>query len=227
HLLTVHFRPQAKCEKLRLRVGDIHDQRHDAAPIRRHDPVCAQSSLADRQVAGRAREDEHRDLACFGLPTATGRDADRDACDRFFSEERPDPAVTRPGWLRLAEALELIHPRAASEASGYPLVGLACVLQLASGLTAAPLALGVSDWVMVLPFISHSAIAPESLRQRMSALLSPLKSPISTTCQLASGVTAAPPEVVMPEPAATVVPSINQVATLPLPLRQRMSALPS
>src|SRR5579872_1979721 len=107
------------------------------------------------------------------------------------------------------------------------MVGFACVLQLASGVAAAPPELGVSDWLMVEPFISHSAIAPESLRQRMSALLSPLKSPISTTCQLASGVTDAPPEVVMPEPAVTVVPSINQIATFPLPSRQRTSALPS
>src|SRR5579872_1627671 len=106
------------------------------------------------------------------------------------------------------------------------MVGLACVLQLASGVAAAPPELAVSDWLMVEPFISHSARAPESLRHRMSALLSPLKSPISTTCQLASGATVAPPDVTLPPP-VTVVPFISQTASEPSDLRQRMSASPS
>jgi hypothetical protein len=71
-----------------------------------------------------------------------------------------------------------------------PMVGLACVLQLASGAVGSAPMVGVTDWVMTLPFISHSAIAPLSLRHRMSELLSPLKSPISaksTLIQIAHG----------------------------------------
>src|SRR5215467_3812597 len=75
-------------------------------------------------------------------------------------------------------------------------VGFACVCQLASGAAALPPNVGVVDETMRLPFIIHSASAPLSLRQRMSVRASRLKSPISTTCQLASGATTAPPEVI-------------------------------
>src|SRR5437899_5717382 len=70
--------------------------------------------------------------------------------------------------------------------------GLVCVVKLLSGLMTTPLDVGVSDWLIVVPFICHSASAPLSLRQRMSAFPSPLKSATSTMCQVASGVTVTP-----------------------------------
>src|SRR5262249_22887768 len=81
--------------------------------------------------------------------------------------------------------------------------------------------------MIVVPFISHSARSPLSLRQRMSVRASPLKSPISTTCQLAPGATGVPDEVIAPLPTMSD-PSISQAASEPeLESRHRTSELPS
>src|SRR5581483_2645626 len=52
-------------------------------------------------------------------------------------------------------------------------VGFSCGLQVAPGETALPPDVGVNVWLIVVPFISHSAIVPLSLRQRMSEEPSP------------------------------------------------------
>src|SRR5581483_10081414 len=86
--------------------------------------------------------------------------------------------------------------------------------------------LGVTDVITCVPFISHSAMAPLSLRQRMSDWASPLKSPICTMCQDASGATTLPCEVIKPLD-VIAEPFICHSAIWPALLRQSMSALPS
>src|SRR5579872_4971855 len=60
----------------------------------------------------------------------------------------------------------------------------------------------------------------------MSVRASPLKSPISTICQLGSGDTAPPFWVTTPPP-TMVEPSISHSTSEPLALRHNRSALPS
>src|SRR5258708_4830407 len=85
---------------------------------------------------------------------------------------------------------------------------------------------GVTDDTIVVPFISHSASAPLSLRHSMSVRASPLKSPISTTLNDASGVTGVPADVTNPLAAITGPFMVHRIRA-PLVERQRMSLLPS
>src|SRR5512143_827032 len=106
------------------------------------------------------------------------------------------------------------HPRAGPVGVQMNWVGLAWVCQLASGCTGMLARLGVTEAVTCEPFISHSAMAPLSLRHRMSDFASPLKSPIWTMCQDASGATTVPCEVTNPLD-ATTEPFICHSATWP------------
>ncbi len=101
------------------------------------------------------------------------------------------------------------------------------MLQLeSSGVTAEPPS--VSVWLEVIcdPFIVQSISEPLLLRQRMSDLLSPLKSPMPATLQELSGVAALPPKVTCCE-AVTCEPFIVQSMSDPSVLRHKMSDLPS
>ena len=71
-----------------------------------------------------------------------------------------------------------------------------------------------------VPSISHIAAVPSSCCQRMSDLLSPLKSPVSLMCQAGPGLNGptAPTNVVL-------APSISHIAAVPLSCCQMMSDL--
>ena len=85
-------------------------------------------------------------------------------------------------------------------------VGLAWTCQLAAGVTVAPSELGANDDVIVVPFISHSATAPESLRQ--------------------SGATTVPADVTKLLLSMTPDRSMSHIARPTPGLRQRMSLTP-
>src|ERR1035441_9852504 len=70
-----------------------------------------------------------------------------------------------------------------------------------------------------VPFISHIHTVPSELRQRISLLPSPLKSPVSKIDQLVGKT----PKL----EAEYCVPFISHIPTVPSELRQRMSVLPS
>src|SRR5262249_2549552 len=74
------------------------------------------------------------------------------------------------------------------------------------------------------PFMIHCTTFPLSSRQRMSDLLSPLKSATSTMCQLGPGATDAPFTLTTPLP-TIVEPFISHSASGPLALRHSTSDL--
>ena len=75
--------------------------------------------------------------------------------------------------------------------------------------------------MMLVPFINQIADVPSLFCQRMSALPSPLKSPVPATCQPSPGFARAPPPM-------KLVPFISQIARcVSSSVCQRMSALPS
>src|SRR6266545_334982 len=73
----------------------------------------------------------------------------------------------------------------------------------------------------LVPFINQIAGVPSVFCHRMSDLLSPLKSPAPSTCQLGPGVNPTFPA------DTTSVPFINQIAGVPSVFCHRMSDLPS
>src|SRR5262245_9590418 len=71
------------------------------------------------------------------------------------------------------------------------------------------------------PFMNQIAVSPVAvLRQRMSDLVSPSKSPVSATVHAVGTLPRLPND-------ASTEPFISQITALPLVSRQRMSALPS
>src|SRR5262249_23090034 len=96
----------------------------------------------------------------------------------------------------------------------------------ASGRTARPADLRSPLPTMVDPSISHSTSSPDELRQRMSLLVSPLKSPTPATLHAASGFTATPPE--FSTPLDTIVePLMVHSTSVPSVLRQSTSEPPA
>jgi hypothetical protein len=95
-----------------------------------------------------------------------------------------------------------------------------------SGATGVPPKVGVKDDVIVAPFISHSASAPESPRQSTSVQASALKLLIEATVQLASGTTGVPPDVTRALPPIAPFWLMSQKARPPLVLRHMMSLTP-
>src|SRR5438105_15805087 len=72
----------------------------------------------------------------------------------------------------------------------------------------------------LVPFISQITASPLSFCHRMSALPSPLKSPVALTCQLEPGL----PRLALP---STLVPFSSQITIPPLLFCHSRSDLPS
>src|SRR5581483_7420842 len=95
------------------------------------------------------------------------------------------------------------------------------MLHVASGAMTWPFSVRKLPDVMAEPFMLQSTSAPLTLRQRMSALLSPLKSLIPATFQAGSGPIGVPLKVTTRAPIDP--PVMSQSARPPLVLRQKMS----
>src|ERR1700722_12829713 len=127
------------------------------------------------------------------------------------------------GWgrARLAANPDIFSPQPQTKS-----VGLASVFQVLGGVAGPPWIVTCDAEAICAPFMLHSSIAPLVLRNRMSEVPFPLKSPICAICQDASSDTGLPPKVTC---CALVIfdPFIVQSMSEPLVLRHKMSELPS